>query len=416
MPNHTRTRADGVWVDGYTPPPADYQDLERKVFKSWNGDRGGAYCPPQVGGSALVIGGSGLQVTGPTRLTYGGSILGGSSFIVRDGTWPALKAGHTGRLRSILQTIRTFQSPKAYLWTRNLPAGMVGVGSVALSCRSTYGRTVDTPELYIPLRVHDGSALKSVEFTFRVAIPRVYAPIAMPKFRVLRIPRDVNAEDPKPLRATADGLGFDSPPLLTSASAWYADGTAQTFQYVCNQNHVIDVENYHYLVHIIEERGHVTVDDPFDGIRLVERKADVVAVGLSSLTLSGDLNFDGNATGTGGSRFLVVDPDSVLETGTTVADSAKNGIWLSAAGAWSRAADLDEQLDFTPGFIVAATTGQVNASSVWQCEYPSSNTRVNLVGSASDSATQPRFRPAEPRGNIYHSVKPTFELSDLRFQ
>lgn len=61
MPNNARTRPDATWVDGYTPPKADWEDLERKIFGSWNGVRGGAYAAPGGAGSAYSFGGSGLR-------------------------------------------------------------------------------------------------------------------------------------------------------------------------------------------------------------------------------------------------------------------------------------------------------------------------------------------------------------------
>lgn len=416
MPNNDRTQLDAVWIDGYAPPTSDYEDLERKIFGSWNGDRGGAYCAPAVGGSAHIINGSGLQVTGPTRLTYGGAIYGGASaFVIRDGTWPELASGHVGRTRAIVQPIHTFFTSKRYLWSR-LHA-YAGVGSVALSCRTTYGRTIETADLYVPLRVIDGATMTKVALHFRVATKRIYAPLAMPKIRIMRVPRDGVAASPAPLKGTSDGLGFASPTRVTSGEAWYLDGAAQTFEYVCDQNNVIDVENYSYVAHIIEEVGALSPEDPFDGIRFVERKADVVFVGLSTATLNGGVLCDGSSSGTSGDRILIVDPDSVLDTGLSDTNSAKNGIWLTAVGAWTRASDLDDQSDFTPNWIVKATNGATNASATWQCQHPASNSHVELSsGAASGTATQPRIVPAQPKGNIYHSLVPTFALVDLRHQ
>jgi hypothetical protein len=417
MPNNVRTQADGVWVDGYTPSKADWEDLERKIFGSWNGDRGGAYCAPLgAAGGPYIISGDGLTVTSKVRLTYGGAIYGGSgAFVIRDGAWPQLSSTHPARTRSIVQTIDAFMTNKRYLWSRNHP--YAGVGSVALAAKTTYGRQIETADLYVPLRVVDGALLTKVSLHFRVASKRRFAPLEMPKLQILRVPRDSQTNTPQPLRKTTDGLGFFSPPLVTSGDAWYNDGNPQSFDYVCDQNNIIDVANYSYVARIVEERGALTPDDEFDGIRLVERKTDVLMVGTNALTLNGNQIADGVASGTGGARILIVDTDAQIETGLTVADSAKNGIWTAAAGAWVRAGDLDEQSDFTPNFIVKATSGGINAEAVWQCQHPANTTRVDLgTGAASDTKTQPRFVPAEPKGNIYHSLVPTFEVSDLRFQ
>lgn len=423
MPNNTRTQPDGTWVDGYVPPPSDWADLERKIFGSWNGDKGGAYCAPSFsGGSAWTFGGSGLQVTGPTRLTYGGSLKGANgAFVIRDGSWPELGSTHSARSRSLVCPIYAYNIPppstslssskmgRIYLWSRRHP--YAGIGSVALAVRATNSRIIETPEFYTPLRVIDGSTLTSVRIYFRVATKRLLAPIAMPKLRVMRVPRDTGGSSrtilPEPLKSTSDGQGFDFLPLVTTPDAWYNDGNVQFFDYVCDQNNVIDVSKYDYVVHLIEEAGASNPDETFDGVRLVERKADVYVVGSGSVTLSNSQVLDG--FGSNNERVLVTDSDAVIDA--DLDSSASNGIWQSnSTGAWTRTADCDEPADFTPNWLVFAVNGDINQSAVWQCQFPSSNQRIDL------GKTQICIRPAEPKGNIYHALVPTFEVSDLRFQ
>lgn len=425
MGNNVRTQADGTWVDGYTPPPSDWEDLERKIHGSWNGDRGGAYV--SIGaGNGYTFAGSGLQVTGPTRLTYGGQIVGGTgAFKIRDNTWPQLGSTHAGRTQKIVQPIHSIISSNKYLWSRNVPAGMHGVGSIALACRRTFGASVDVPDLYTPFRVVDGSTLASLRIYFRVAVKRQHAPIAMPKFRVMRIAKDGLTTKPVPLKLTSDGTGFASPALVTSPSAWYANGAAQFFDYVCDQNNVIDVANYSYLLHIVEEEGLTAPNDQFDGLRLIERKGDVIAItpnNLADTNYDGPVAWEGLNPGTGGYRSLIVDPEGAAETGF----SARNGIWLTqTAAAWSRTSDLDNDQDWTPYFIVGVSGGRTNQESIWQCTYPFSGMTMNLsttslqysdAAAGGDRFTKPKFQVAQPRGNIYHSVVPTFSVSDLRFQ
>lgn len=415
MPNHSRTQDDATWVDGYDLTRDDLEDLDRKVFGSWNGDRGGAYCAPKTGGAVYDFGGSGLHVTGPTRLTMGGALMGGANvFKIRDGTWPELGVTHAGRARSIGQALDQFFSPRPYLWSLEHAYG--GIGSVALACRSTFGRTVEVPEFYAPLRVIDGSTLSSVKLHFRVASRRIYAPLAMPKMRVLRVPRDSRTTTPQPLKLTSDGLGFDSPALVTSPSAWFLDGAPQAFTYVCDQNHVIDVENYTYVVHVVEELGADSPEQPFDGIRFVERKTDVERVVLNTNALTGQVGTEGNLT-QNNQRILVVDPQADIDASVSTQNSVRNGIWVASnAGAWTRATDLGAQSDFTPNWIVRVRFGSINAGALWQCEHPSSNSPTNLGSVPDATSTRPLLVPAKPRGNIYHSVVPTFEVSDLRFQ
>ncbi len=420
MPNNTRTEPDGTWVDDYAVPDTDWEDLERKIHGSWNGDRGGAYCAPATGGDAYVFGASGLQVTGPTRLTAGGVLIGpAGAFKIRDGAWPLLAAGHSGRTRSIVQVISSYMAVQPHLWTTNHDFG--GVGSVALSARHTFGRTLEEPEIYVPLRVVDGSTITQVELNFRVAQKRITAPVAMPKVRILRVPLDPFTNKPQPLKGTADGSGFASPTKVTSPAAWYLEGAPQSFVYTCDQNNVIDISAYSYVAHIVEEKGTFNPDEAFDGIRVVERKTDVTFAGdPGSFSLNGVVAIDGCPVGDDATRILIVDSDDRLNAGTSNNASVRNGIWLKSPGDWTRAADLDEPSDFTPNWIVRVAYGLANIHSVWQCEWPSATSKISLsVDPAivpNPAGTQPRIVPAKPRGNIYHSLVPTFAVADTRFQ
>lgn len=442
MPNNTRTHSDGsgIWADGYQPPPADWEDLERKIFGSWNGDRGGAYAVPVSGGTPYVFTGAGFKVTGPTRLSYGGVIYGDTgNFTLRDATWPELVIGHRARTRSIVCPIHTWSiaanapitagtwPSRTYLWSKRHP--YAGVGSVALACRQSTSLVIETADLYINLRVVDGALLTKVAIYFRVASKRKYAPIAMPKLRILRVPRDSGDKFqsvlPEPLKDTTDGKGFDFLPLVTNADTWYNDGGVQVFEYVCDQNNVIDVEKYTYVAHLIEETGALSPSDEYDGIRLVERKQDCTYQMPNSVGLTGAATNtpDGIITSTGGERVLVTDIDETIDQGTDPLFggyfSARNGIWNTAVGAWTRATDLDDTQDFSPNWIVRVNSGGINMNATWQCLHPDLTQRITLAGptgAADATAARPRLEPAVPKGNIYHALVPTFEVSDLRFQ
>ena len=59
---------------------------------------------------------------------------------------------------------------------------------------------------------------------------------------------------------------------------------------------------------------------------------------------------------TAGARVLVKDQASAKD----------NGIYLAAAGAWTRATDADSGLDVTAGMLVPVEQGAINGDSVWQ--------------------------------------------------
>jgi hypothetical protein len=82
---------------------------------------------------------------------------------------------------------------------------------------------------------------------------------------------------------------------------------------------------------------------------------------IADTTLSGTYTMDGVALAVG-NRVLVKDQ--------TV--PSQNGVYVVAAGAWSRSSDTGSTLDFSTGAIVSITEGSANANTMWHCTNPSS--------------------------------------------
>jgi phage-related tail fiber protein len=80
----------------------------------------------------------------------------------------------------------------------------------------------------------------------------------------------------------------------------------------------------------------------------------VKAASTGNLTLSGEQTVDGVA---------LVASDRVLVKDQTT--GSQNGIYVVAAGAWSRAADADSNTEVTPGMFAFVEQGTVNADSGW---------------------------------------------------
>jgi hypothetical protein len=86
-------------------------------------------------------------------------------------------------------------------------------------------------------------------------------------------------------------------------------------------------------------------------------KAPVRAASTGNLTLSGTQTVDGVAL-TAGQRILVKD-----QGGT--ASNPANGIYVVAAGAWSRASDADTTAEMPPGAIVPVEEGTTNGDKLF---------------------------------------------------
>jgi hypothetical protein len=77
-------------------------------------------------------------------------------------------------------------------------------------------------------------------------------------------------------------------------------------------------------------------------------------VATANQTLSGNATIDGVALSAS---------DRVLLTGQT--NPAENGLWVSAAGAWSRATDADAGTEFQSGQIFFVREGTAQGESIW---------------------------------------------------
>jgi hypothetical protein len=65
MPHNSRIRSGGLWVTGSTITQDELEQLDQAQYEAINGDDGGTWAPAAV----ITIGGSGLTVTGPARLS-----------------------------------------------------------------------------------------------------------------------------------------------------------------------------------------------------------------------------------------------------------------------------------------------------------------------------------------------------------
>ncbi len=95
----------------------------------------------------------------------------------------------------------------------------------------------------------------------------------------------------------------------------------------------------------------------------IQVKTQVACATTANITLSGEQTIDGVLTS--GSRVLVKDQST----------GSQNGIYVSAAGAWARATDMDAGTEF-PGALVFVAGGTANIGDQWYC----SNTGTVTVG------------------------------------
>lgn len=436
MAHFTRTQLSGTWTGGsYVTLAADWNSLDAKVFAAINGDLGGSWAPTSQIRIESALGSGGLLVTGPMQVAYGGSLTtkNAARFVVTGASaWPKFAVGHSKRTRRILNTTFRFQTREMFFWKHVLgmsgaTTNLAGIQSPFCSYQAASG-TIFAPSFHMPLRVHDGGKFSKATFTFRVPSPRTKKPEVMPKFRIIRTDLEGNVV---PLKSTASGAdidGYVSPDVPDTGDAWHNGGNAQTFDYVCDQNNVIDLSQYQYWAQVIEERGaKAPIPGPqIDGIGIVERKDDCYCVFTHNQPLTG------NPVSSVGAPILIIpDGSRILLVSQDVPQ--QNGIWIvDNAGAWTRAADLLSIANFTPNFIVSALRNADLDSrpQFWQIQTPQQPQVATIKSDNTGSPIQflrvgrtpptvwVSYTPSAPlRGNIYHSVIATIDdIVDMRPQ
>ncbi|MHA6912986.1 phage tail protein [Ralstonia pseudosolanacearum] len=91
-------------------------------------------------------------------------------------------------------------------------------------------------------------------------------------------------------------------------------------------------------------------------INKLDGKQSVRVATTAAIALTGLQTVDGVALSAG---------DRVLVKNQTAAP-AENGIYVVAAGIWTRATDADQALEVTPGMLVPVEDGAANGDSLWQ--------------------------------------------------
>lgn len=143
----------------------------------------------------------------------------------------------------------------------------------------------------------------------------------------------------------------------------------------------------------------------------VKRYVDYISQGLKPLTavkaastaniaaLSGLLTIDG---------VVLAAADRVLVKDQT--DAKTNGIYTVAAGAWSRASDMDSSAEFSGGYCVVDPGGTANAGTGWVCTVNSNFTM------GTDNATFVKFNTVANVQQIENfSILSGFNDKDILF-
>lgn len=348
-----------LWVNGGTIFVFELTQMDQTLAASVNGTDGSAHSPVNQG----TIGGSSVNVTGPTQVAYGGSltstaILGGG-FSCEDGDYPQFGPGHAGATQQrmacamdgypindpfynayvLQQTSVSGGTPPLPIYTTSIPFVQppgwrvrwadMGVQAIAPMLDFSDGQGMRAMSWRTPIRAYDGSTLTQVVVGWHVATPHDNVPPVMPRIRIIRLDEAGNGVALTSLAAGADANGYVSIPTPLSAAAWYNGGQPQSITLTCDQNNAISVGTASWYVEVLEESGL----NGFPWQVTVKAPCVVATTGLHAVNLQSVTTVDGVTVGNWGERVLVT--GGVLP-GTWAASSgfSLGALVVGAVSAW----------------------------------------------------------------------------------
>lgn len=104
MPHNNRIRLPGTWTTLSVVMPAEFEQIDERLYESLNADLGGTWAPA----AQILLGGAGLWVTGPSQLDDAEvTITAGKSLVVKSGAFVTFELGSHSFLNGVLALTNT---------------------------------------------------------------------------------------------------------------------------------------------------------------------------------------------------------------------------------------------------------------------------------------------------------------------
>ncbi len=383
MTAFTRNQPDSAWIAGYTPGQSDFEDWDRKVAASVNGDDGGTWAPSSPIVITNGVGGAETDILCPVKVCYGArfTTATGGRFAISGPKFEILAPGHAGSTRALLTPMAGAIVEPAAAAARLLLSNAIQLAlprvtvdhapaPVEIGDLTTVGPLEDVATRTTQiLRTHDGATLASITLTW---ISRQ----GQPRARLLRCDAGGN---PTPITLAAPGADVDG---WTSLPAPDAALTIQTSALACDPGVVVDKSQYSYALQIVEDQT-LKIPTP-----LLKRPARLVStVNLESL--HGTPVIDGVQT-VAGDIVLLVGQGNTKENGLWYVFGSSNaftpvGITSSAAGSTPGSVIyFVREGVFPAGYVVPITDGVSLAGSLWQATAKRDYAEVLVVYTTTD--------------------------------
>ncbi len=323
---------------------SDFATFDGNLKSSINGVDGGCWAPA----TPIVIGGAGLQLTGPLVVARGGVLHSNTGVLAFDpGNFPLLGPTHSWNTRKVVYSFVDARPIPYSMWV--VRRGTSSLQSVAPQYVQN-GTTLPS-RLALRIRGVQYASITSVTVTFSVVTLHTSLPTTMPSFRLLVVDENGNATPCTSVAAGADVDGWCYVPTPANVTAWYNAGNAQSFTFAVDNGYVIR-SLYTYVLEVRDEQG-VTA---FPWTVPLMQPCRVLSYG-PSFPLAGLAAIDGY-TPAAGDRVLVV--DSPFNGG-----SCETGIYIASAGDWVRSTDLNQASQFGQGFVVGIQQGNSFGGTYW---------------------------------------------------
>lgn len=346
-----------TWTAMYTTAvlASELAAFDAAVSSGVNGVDGGTYAPS----GATSIGGSGLVLTGPLKVARGGTLHCQNGIVSVDApTSILLGAGHSGRSRTVMYPFLAARPDQFGLWRPRRDSSGMQALAPTYSLWKNPG-VVQPAKLHLKIRGVQGATISQVTVGFRVVAPHTNVPPTMPMARLLRIDLSGNAVPCTSVASGADANGWVPFTKPASAAAWVNFGQGQTFVLPVDQNNVVDITQYHYVLQVQDEQGltgwpwQVSVLQPCKLCSFGGQSSP--PSGSDAEQLQGATGYDG-VTANAGDRILVINTFGQQET----------GVYVHGASGLARAQDLQQAAQWSQGVVVGVQQGQKFGGTWWQ--------------------------------------------------
>lgn len=412
MPNARVRGPSDAWLN---IQPSELAALDAGLASGINGDDGGTWAPL----SPLVFGVGGFGSNVPLVLARGGRLTTTSDLAalvqptvtMGAGDWLVLDPSNVLRTLPLMATCANARGLPSFTWAARRENGGVQAYSPMFDLSDGFGQRAS--RAYLRIRAHDGATLSSLTVYFHVGFPHTALPTTMPSVRIVRVDPFGAFETLTSQAAGADANGYVYVPTPASPAAWTNQFQQQTLVVPCDQNNVIDIGSYSYLVELVEEHG--LSGYPW---QLTYTFAALVATTGTNLALSGLVTID---------SVNVQSGDTVLVKDQTL--PAQNGLYIvNSGGAWPRWNILSQGSQFSQGMVVPiANAGAINSGTFWQVASSITSWTPNNAALTPDPGTPlpfltkpDAFLPQEgsgffPHGILWQAVRPIYtNIADLR--